>query len=67
MLKISSYTFSSEEVNSIDKNLSTPLYYAVSNNDLTFVIYLITLGADPNIQCIKGDTPLHIALKNNNE
>lgn len=38
---------------------STPLYAAISNNDLNITEYLLTLGADPNQKGMKGWTALH--------
>ena len=66
------------DVNCFDEKTNTPLYYAAKSNHFDvsgilelYLVYfglaaLIKLGADVNVQCEKGDTPLHVAFINNN-
>ncbi|VDK69752.1 unnamed protein product [Litomosoides sigmodontis] len=42
----------------------TPLYCAVTRNDLTQSFILLTYNADVNIADIEGDTALHVSVKN---
>lgn len=49
-----------------DEDKICPLYYAATHGNIAFVEYLIGSGADPNLKCANGDTPLHMAFKSDN-
>ena len=48
-----------------DKNGSTALHYAVSNENWEATDVLLQNKADPNVQDRDGFTPLHLAVANN--
>ena len=54
------------DVNLIDKNGKTALYYVIENysNDFELVNLLFQYKANPNISDINGDTIAHLVLKN---
>ena len=45
---------------------NTPLILALLSKDINSFTKLLSLNASPNIQNNNGETPLHIAVKNNN-
>lgn len=47
-------------------NLKTPLHFAVLHNHSPIVTLLLNNGSDINAQDINGDTPAHLAARNNN-
>ena len=51
------------EVNATDFEGDTPLHYAVMNNNLDAVTYLIDNGANVNVKNKDSITPLHIAVE----
>ncbi|QGA16434.1 hypothetical protein EYB26_004101 [Talaromyces marneffei] len=51
------------ETNIQDAAGLTPLHFAVCAGDITMTEYLLDKGANPNVRCSEGDTPLHIALR----
>ena len=51
------------EINSPDFDGDTPLHFAVMNNNLEAVEYLLENGANTNVKNKDGITPLHIAVK----
>lgn len=55
------------DINAQDsRNGYTPLIYAVKNNKINAVRYLITRGANLNKQAFDGNTALHIAMMTGN-
>ena len=54
------------EVNATDFEGDTPLHYAVMNNNLDAVTYLIDNGANVNVKNKDSITPLHIAVEQKN-
>jgi ankyrin repeat protein len=60
------------DVNSSCKNLKTPLNFILSKQNLSISIQkklvktLLKYNADPNIQDVKGKSPLHTAVNNPN-
>ena len=54
------------EVNATDFEGDTPLHYAVMNNNLDAVTYLIDNGANVNVKNKDSITPLHIAVQQKN-
>jgi ankyrin repeat protein len=53
-----------EWINMGDKYGRTPLHYACYYNSLAAVKGLLQLGANPNIKCKDGDTPIFYILNN---
>ena len=51
------------KINAIDDTGCTPLHWAVTNQYLDCVEYLLSKNANPNIQDSTGRTPLHIAFQ----
>jgi len=49
-------------INSSDLKGATALHFAVISIHLKNVQALIKLGADPNVQDVEGNTPLHLAI-----
>ena len=49
-------------INAQSTNGSTPLHFAVSNSSLQMVLFLLSNGADPNIENSLKQTPLHLAM-----
>ena len=54
------------DVNETDSNNETPLYYAVKNNNIKAVKFLIENKADTEIANNSGISPLVLAISNNN-
>ena len=54
-------------VNCRDRIGSTPLHWASFAGAEVTLVYLLALGADPNLQDVKGLTPLHLAVKTSEE
>ena len=61
-IKQNSWMMRSSDLNCTDQNGNTPLYIAVSNNNLQYVKYLLGLGANINLQNENGNTVLHKAI-----
>lgn len=55
--------YAESDVNCVDKQCNTPLYYAVSSYEVNIVNKLIQIGARVNVKCEDGNTPLHEAYK----
>ncbi len=53
-----------KNLNLADSQRKTLLHYAVLYKKYTLTKYLLKKGAKPYLQDAKGDTPLHIAVKN---
>lgn len=53
-------------INKIDKNENTLLFYAVKNNNKKIAEFLLEHDADPNIANNNKNTPLHIAFSSRN-
>lgn len=56
---------SKNDINGTDEFGNTALHAAASVNDFDLVNFLIYMGADTEIKNMSGDTPLHVAIKNN--
>jgi ankyrin repeat protein len=54
------------ELNTRDQDGDTPLHEAAYRNHLIALKYLMEGGADPTIENDKGETPLDIAMSENN-
>ena len=52
------------DINSMDENGNTALHAASQINDSELVTFLIYKGANTELKNHQGDTPLHLALKN---
>jgi len=52
-------------VNAVDPNGRTPLFYAVEKKDTDLVSFFLSHGANPNIVDNDGQTPLGLSIKNN--
>ncbi|MCS6266939.1 MAG: ankyrin repeat domain-containing protein [Vampirovibrio sp.] len=57
----SAVNLTTTQINSTDKFGQNALHYAVQNQHLKAVQYLIKNGATINAKNIKGNTPLHLA------
>lgn len=55
---------SPNDINEIDEQGNTVLHIAAQLNDDALVTYFIIKGADLEIKNLDGDTPLHVAIKN---
>ena len=53
------------DINAADENGNTVLHVAAKVDDSELVTYFIFKGADPELKNYDGDTPLHVAIKNN--
>lgn len=56
---IKNYRFN---INQGDNKLSTPLHWAAFLNKENSLTYLLAWGADPNLQDIDSNTPLHLSV-----
>jgi palmitoyltransferase ZDHHC13/17 len=56
---IKNYRFN---INQGDNKLSTPLHWAAFLNKENSLTYLLAWGADPNLQDIDNNTPLHLSV-----
>jgi hypothetical protein len=54
------------DVDAVDDNGRTPLYYATTNNRIDVAKLLVQFGADANIRYEEGVSPLSYALKEDN-
>ena len=53
------------DINAADESGNTVLHIAARIDDEELVTYFIFKGADPELKNFDGDTPLHVAIKNN--
>ena len=53
------------DINAVDSDGNTVLHIAAKIDDAELVTYFIFKGADPELKNQNGDTPLHVAIKNN--
>ena len=53
------------DINAADEDGNTVLHVAAKIDDEELVTYFIFKGADPELKNHEGDTPLHVAIKNN--
>lgn len=53
------------DINGMDEDGNTVLHVAAMVDDAELVSYFIFKGADPDLKNLNGDTPLHVAIKNN--
>jgi ankyrin repeat protein len=60
-------SYMKKDVNKLDSNARTPIFYAVINNKLNSVKRLLKYKADINIKDKDGLSPLHFATINGNE
>ena len=56
------YSFTPREVNSVDDEGYTPLYYACLRGCLQVTSYFMEIGGDVNQKCRGGNTPLHVGI-----
>lgn len=66
-LKSQGYPYSETDVNVKDEWKNTPLYYTAKHGNLPFCQFLTDLGAKVNEPCERGNTPLHMAFKSDND
>ena len=52
------------DINGIDAEGNTVLHLAAQMNDPDLITFFIIKGADPELKNHNGDTPLHVAIKN---
>jgi Ankyrin repeats (3 copies) len=62
-MESSPFIFTPHDVNIADERKNTPLYYAAYNGNVKMCQFLCEKGANVNVVCSKGDTPLHMAFK----
>ena len=55
------------DINAADNEGNTVLHIAARIDDEELVTYFIFKGADPDLKNRDGDTPLHVAIKNNSK
>ncbi len=55
------------DINVVDNSGKTALHHAVQNRRIGIVLRLLKIGADKKIKDSQGETPLDIAMKENNE
>ncbi|KAJ3443434.1 ankyrin repeat-containing protein [Anaeramoeba flamelloides] len=67
MLQIGAQINPKKTFSSVDYRFAprTPLCVSILNHNLTNVKLLLKNGADPNLTCLKGMTPLHVAFSVN--
>ena len=53
------------DINAVDEDGNTVLHVAAKVDDPDLITYFIFKGADPELKNFDGDTPLHVAIKNN--
>ncbi len=53
------------DINAADEDGNTVLHIAAMVDDAELISYFIFKGADPELKNFDGDTPLHVAIKNN--
>lgn len=54
-LKALNAKFTPSQVNSLDAKGNTALFYAVKNKNMDFIDYLLSMKADVNVKCTKGN------------
>lgn len=54
--------YTAEDVDVVDLDGNTALYYAAFHGNNSLVEFLLRHGANPNILC-KEDTPMHMAVR----
>ena len=54
------------DINGIDSDGNTVLHWAAMLNDPDLITYFISKGADPEYKNHDGDTPLHLAIRQEN-
>lgn len=57
--------FNQYDLNTYDPDGKSPLYYAAQQANEEFCAYLINQGADCNMECQDGNTPVHAAFASN--
>jgi len=58
-LKKSTYNYSKSDVNILDKEGNSSLYYACKHHNFYMVYFLLKKGANVNKRCANGNTALH--------
>jgi len=53
------------DINAVDPDGKTPLFYAVEKKDVDLVSFFLSHGANPNVINNEGQTPLGLCIKNN--
>ncbi|WP_461255457.1 ankyrin repeat domain-containing protein [Treponema sp. R80B11-R83G3] len=53
------------DVNAVDSDGRSPIFYAVEKKDSELVIFFLSHGANPNVVDSEGQTPLGLCFKNN--
>lgn len=56
------YQFTPREVNFVDDEGYSPLYYACLRGCLEVTTYFMEIGGDINQKCKGGNTPLHVGI-----
>lgn len=58
----SGFTFGAIDLNILDANQYSPLFYAVKHKNASMIAWLIGIGADVNLRCCNGMTAYHLAF-----
>lgn len=66
LIKQSGFQFTHYDLNAYDPDGKSPLYYAAQQSNEDFCSFLVTQGADCNMECANGDTPVHAAFCSDN-
>ena len=67
MAKNSGFIYYPKDVNFLDEQMKSPLFYATQHVDKDFIHFLFDLGVDVNYPCAEGNTATHLAFQSNNE
>jgi len=53
------------DINAVDPDGRSPIFYAIEKKDIDLVNFFLSLGANPNVVDNEGQTPLGLCIKNN--
>lgn len=56
------FLYSPEDLNQLDEEGNSALFYAAKRGIEDLVMFLLKGGADPNVICSNGNTVLHLAF-----
>ena len=66
MTPLMGFKYKSKDLNILNSDAKTPLFCAVESQNIGIVKEYLSMGANPNENCVNGNTPLHIAFKHKN-